>query len=280
MAGWRPHTDQVGQTGTKIAPTSTSPAASRARPSTWPAAKAQRRSSPSTPTPTRPSWPARTTPSSATCTRWFRRSRPSSGKREADNDLVLRARPDGDRGRGDHAVHTARTAAHPPHPHGRSAPAPRRHPQARRERDDDRPRPEEALPAARPRAHACVHLLGLRRPLPDDPDRIDLRRRPRAGPGGSPLTWLESQGWFAPSSTSSAPSCWSASRPRSDPQGAAATALRREPSRRGRPHPRPHHRDRRNAPLLARLPDRARLQRVAGHLVTALERARASSATT
>ena len=45
MAGWRPHTDQVGQTGTKIAPDSTSPAGSPAPRSTWPAARARRRSS-------------------------------------------------------------------------------------------------------------------------------------------------------------------------------------------------------------------------------------------
>ncbi len=49
--GWRPHTDQVGQTGTKIAPDIyIACGVSAARRSTWPAARARSRSSPSTPT--------------------------------------------------------------------------------------------------------------------------------------------------------------------------------------------------------------------------------------
>ena len=61
MSGWRPHTDQVGQTGTKIAPESTSRAASAVRPSTSPAARGQSGSSRSTRTRRRRSWPSPTT---------------------------------------------------------------------------------------------------------------------------------------------------------------------------------------------------------------------------
>jgi electron transfer flavoprotein alpha subunit len=56
---------------------STSPAASAAPPSTWPAARGRSGSSRSWTTPRRPSSPAPTTPSSATCTRSCRRSAPS-----------------------------------------------------------------------------------------------------------------------------------------------------------------------------------------------------------
>ena len=60
-AGWRPHTDQVGQTAPRCRPTSTSPAGSAAPRSTSRAARARRRSSRSTPTPRRRSSTARTT---------------------------------------------------------------------------------------------------------------------------------------------------------------------------------------------------------------------------
>ncbi len=60
--GWRPHHEQVGQTGSRVSPTCTSRAASAARSSTGPACRARRRSSRSTPIPT-PRWsPRRTTP--------------------------------------------------------------------------------------------------------------------------------------------------------------------------------------------------------------------------
>jgi electron transfer flavoprotein alpha subunit len=64
-AGWRPHTDQVGQT------------ASAAPPSTSRAARARSGSSRSTPTPRRRSWRTRTTPSSATSPRSCPPSPPS-----------------------------------------------------------------------------------------------------------------------------------------------------------------------------------------------------------
>ena len=50
-AGYRPHRDQVGQTGKVVSPALTSPAASAARSSIWPACEPPRRSSPSTPIP-------------------------------------------------------------------------------------------------------------------------------------------------------------------------------------------------------------------------------------
>ena len=61
--GWRPHHEQVGQTGSRIAPGPLHRrAASAARSSTGPAVERRRRSSPSTPTPT-PRWsPRPTTP--------------------------------------------------------------------------------------------------------------------------------------------------------------------------------------------------------------------------
>ena len=43
-----------------------------------------------------------------------------------------------------------------------------------------------------PGPDARVHLLGLHRPLPDDPDRDDRRRRPAPD-----HPWLGAQGWFA-----------------------------------------------------------------------------------
>ena len=43
MSGWRPHTDQVGQTGNKIAPEIYIACGVRARPSTSPAAKGAKR---------------------------------------------------------------------------------------------------------------------------------------------------------------------------------------------------------------------------------------------
>ena len=52
---WLPHTDQVGRTGTKVSPTSTSRAASAEPPSTIAGCKGAKKSSRSTPTPRRPS---------------------------------------------------------------------------------------------------------------------------------------------------------------------------------------------------------------------------------
>ena len=60
--GWRNHTDQVGQTGTRIAPTSTSRAASRGRSSTGSVRWRRRTSSPSTPIPMRTWSPRPATP--------------------------------------------------------------------------------------------------------------------------------------------------------------------------------------------------------------------------
>ena len=105
-----------------------------------------------------------------------------------------------------------------------------------------------------PGPRARVHLLGLRRPLPDDPDRGDLRRRPRArgSPPARRSPGSRARAGSRSSSTSSAPRARRRRGRVLDPQGAAAAAVRGQPPRRGRPHPRPHRRDRRHAPLLAR----------------------------
>ena len=66
-------------------------------------------------------------------------------------------------------------------------------PQRRAQRGGRRARPEEAVPAPRPRPHPRVHLLGLPRPLPDDRDGADRRRRE----GRDAARGSASQGWFA-----------------------------------------------------------------------------------
>ena len=65
-------------------------------------------------------------------------------------------------------------------------------PKRRRERGRDRARPAEAAPAARSRPDPRRDLLGLPRPLPHDRDRDDRRGRRDAT-----FPWLGHQGWFA-----------------------------------------------------------------------------------
>ena len=67
-AGWYPHAYQVGQTGTTVSRSSTSPPGSRAPSSTGPACRPPRPSSRSTPIPRHRSSPSPTSASWATCT--------------------------------------------------------------------------------------------------------------------------------------------------------------------------------------------------------------------
>ena len=118
------------------------------------------------------------------------------------------------------------------------------------------------------RARARVHLLGLPRPVSDDRDRSDRCGRPRLHAALARPAGVVRARW----SISLPCSCSSASSARFwIRKVATAEALRGQPSRRGRPHPRADRRHRVDAAALARGPDRARAQRMAGGLVTGLE---------
>ena len=94
---------------------------------------------------------------------------------------------------------------------GQAGAALRRRAAARAQRGRRRARAEEAVPAARPGPDPRLHLLGLPRPLPDDRDGADRApsRRARRCRGSATRAGSRS------SSTSSSCSCSSASRRRS-----------------------------------------------------------------
>ena len=93
-----------------------------------------------------------------------------------------------------------------PRPARQAGRALRRRAAPRAQRGGDRARPAQAVPAPRPGADARGDLLGLPRPLPDDRDGDDRRRRPRRDAARGSGTRAGSRC----SSTSSPCSCWPA----------------------------------------------------------------------
>ena len=203
MAGWRPHTDQVGQTGTKIAPDiyiacGISGATQHMAGCKGAKAILAVNTDPEAPILASADYAVigdlhEVVPAISAELRKASEARP-----ELDGERRLRARA---RRRGRdrrRALRAPRALPHPARPLGQARQPRVGHPDPRPKRDDDRARAAEAPAAARPGPRARVHLLGLRRSLPDDLHGGRRDRRSRAvAPSGSPLGWLESQGWYA-----------------------------------------------------------------------------------
>ncbi len=108
-------------------------------------------------------------------------------------------------------------------------------PQRVRNEADDRPRPAQAAPATRAGADARLHLLGLPGARADDRDRDDRR----SSTATRPSRGSAHQGWYALLvDVFCVLVLGRRARRALDPQGAAAPALRGQPPRRGRPDPR------------------------------------------
>ena len=123
-------------------------------------------------------------------------------------------------------------------------------------------RPEQATAAPRPGTDARGDLLGLHRPVPDHRHRDDRRGRPARDPAVARSPGLvRAAGRHLRGGRAGR-----RDRRLLDSIGAAAQAIRRQPSRRGQPDSRVDRRHRHISAALALEPDRAGLERLSARV--------------